>query len=93
LSGPIIIADNTSVIISGKNLYDFYLVSNIALPYMRKWFTTNKVAQNLDKTYTIQFITNNSPQYELNIVSNKKYKRVNMPAVPKVLGLCAQTSI
>jgi hypothetical protein len=71
LSEPILFAGNTSVIISGKN-FDFYLVSNIPLSYMSKWFTANKLALNLDKIYIIQFIMNNSPQYALNIGSNKK---------------------
>jgi hypothetical protein len=33
--------------------------------HMRKWFTANKLALNLDKTNIIKFITNNSPQYAL----------------------------
>jgi hypothetical protein len=39
---------------------------------MSKWFTTNELALNLDRTNVIQFITNNSPQYTLNIVYDDK---------------------
>jgi hypothetical protein len=50
LSVPIILAYDTSVIISSKNIDDFCLLSNRALSHMSTWFTANKMALNLDKT-------------------------------------------
>jgi hypothetical protein len=61
LSGTILFADDTSVIISSKNLDDFSTVSNTFLSHMGKWFTFNKMVLNLEKTYIIKFIINKSP--------------------------------
>jgi hypothetical protein len=41
LSEPILFADDTSVIIYGKNFVDFSTVSNTFLSHMNKWFTSN----------------------------------------------------
>jgi hypothetical protein len=58
-SVPIIFADDTSVIISGKNLGDFCILSNRVLSHMNKSFSANKVFLILDKTNVIKFITKN----------------------------------
>jgi hypothetical protein len=44
LSIPIILADDTSVIISGKNLDDLCMFSNKVLWQMSKWFSANKLS-------------------------------------------------
>jgi hypothetical protein len=72
LSDPIIFSDDRNVIISRKNFYDFCTMSNIVPPHMRKWFTANKLALNLDKTNIIKFKAHNSPQYALSIGYNVK---------------------
>ena len=72
LSQPIVFADDTSVIISSKNIEDFYSVANVVLSHMSKWFIANKLVLNLDKTTVIKFLTNNLPQYPLNIGYNGK---------------------
>jgi hypothetical protein len=73
LSEPILFTDDTSVIISSKNFDDFSTVSNTVLSHMSKWFTSNKLVLNLDKTNIIKLITNKSPQYDLVIDYNEKY--------------------
>jgi hypothetical protein len=60
-------ADDTSIIISKKEFDDFSAVSNTVLSHMSKWFTSNKLVLNLDKTNIIKFVTNKSPQYDLKI--------------------------
>jgi hypothetical protein len=40
---------------------------------MSKWFAANRLALNKDKTATIKFVTNNSPQNVLNVGYNGKY--------------------
>jgi hypothetical protein len=55
----IIFADDTSVIISSKNLDDFCTLPNKVLSQMSKWFSASKLSLNLDKTNVIQFITKN----------------------------------
>jgi hypothetical protein len=84
LSEPITFADNTSVIISSKN-FDFSAMSNTVFFHMSKKFTSNKLVLNLDKTNIIKFITNKSPQYELNISYDGKYIEESINT--KFLGL------
>jgi hypothetical protein len=69
---PIIFADDTSIIISSKNL-DFCMLSNRVLSLMSKWFAANMLTLNLDKTNIIKFTTVNVPQCPLSIGYNDKY--------------------
>jgi hypothetical protein len=62
-----------SVIISSKNFYVFCTMSRIILSHISKLFTANKLALSLDKTNTMKFITNYSPQYTLKIGHIEKY--------------------
>jgi hypothetical protein len=55
LAIPTIFADDTTIIISNKNLHDFCILSNRVLSLMSKWFAANKLALNLDKTNIIKF--------------------------------------
>jgi hypothetical protein len=65
LSEPIILAHDTSIIISTKNCDDVRTMSNTILSHMNKLFTVNKMTLNLDKTNIIKFIMINSSQYAL----------------------------
>jgi hypothetical protein len=49
-----------------------------------KWSAANRLVQTLDKT-NIKFITNNTPEYALNIGCNEKY--VEQSVSIKFLGL------
>jgi hypothetical protein len=49
LAVPIIFADDTIVIITSKNLDDFYMLSTRVASLMGKWFAANKLTINLDK--------------------------------------------
>jgi hypothetical protein len=60
--------------ISGNNFDDFSTILNTFLSHMSKWFTSNKLVLNLSKTNIIKFITNKSPQYDLKIGYDEKYK-------------------
>jgi hypothetical protein len=73
LSEHILFADNINVIISVKNVDDFSTISNTVLSHPSKWFTSNELVLNVDKTNIIKFITNESPQYELRIGYDEKY--------------------
>jgi hypothetical protein len=68
----IIFADDTSVIISSKNLDDLCRVSNKVISQMSKLFSANKLPLNLGKITVIKFVTKKS-QYPLNIGCNDKY--------------------
>jgi hypothetical protein len=77
LAAPIIFADDTSFIISSKNLEDFCMFSNRVVTFMGKRFAPNKLTLNLDKTYIIKFITYNSPQYPINTAYDDIYRRIS----------------
>jgi hypothetical protein len=72
LSEPIILADDTSFIISCKKSNDFHTLSNIVLCHMNKWFSANKLALNLDKANIIKSVTKSSPQHTLSIDYKEK---------------------
>jgi hypothetical protein len=55
---PILFTDDTSLIISSNNFYDFSTISNTVLSHMSTWYTSNKLILNLDKSNIIKFITN-----------------------------------
>jgi hypothetical protein len=57
LSVSILFTDDTHVIILVKN-FDISTMSDTVLSHMSKWFTSNKLVLNLDKTNIIKFITN-----------------------------------
>jgi hypothetical protein len=52
---------------------------------MSKWFTSNKLVLNLDKTNIIKFITNKSSRNDLKIGYNEKYIEESINT--KFLGL------
>jgi hypothetical protein len=85
LAIPIIFADDTSVIISSKNLDDFCMLSNRVLSLMSKWFAANKLTLNLNKTNIIKFTTINLPWCPLSIGYNDKYTEESVHT--KFLGL------
>jgi hypothetical protein len=58
---------------------------NTVLSHMSKWFTSNKLVLNLDKTNIIKFITNKSPQCDLYIGYDEKYTEKSINT--KCLGL------
>jgi ABC-type sugar transport system ATPase subunit len=70
LAIAILFADDTSIIISSKNLDDFCMLSNRVLSLMSKRFAANKVAQNLDKTNIIYI---NVPHCPLSTGCTDKY--------------------
>jgi hypothetical protein len=81
----ILFADDINVIIACKNFEYFSAVPNTFLSHISKWFTSNKLVLNLDKTNTIKFVPNKSPQHDLNISYDEKYTEESINS--KVLGL------
>jgi hypothetical protein len=81
LAASIIFADDTSVIISSKNLYGFCMLSNM----MGKWFAAIKLTLNLDKPDIIKFVRYNSPQFPISIEYDDKY--IEESVHTKFLGL------
>jgi hypothetical protein len=69
---PILFADDTSVLISSKNFDDFFAMLNTAPSHISKWFTSNRLVLNLDKSNVIKFVTNKSSQCDFNIGYDEK---------------------
>jgi hypothetical protein len=58
-SSIILLADDTSVIISEPCLRNFERNLNIDFKIIMKWFNYNLLSLNLDKTHYMQFLTKN----------------------------------
>ena len=82
---PTVFADDTSVIISSRNLEDFCSVSNLVFSHMIKGFAASNLVLNLDKTNIMKFIKRNSSQSTLHIGYKEKY--VEETVNTKFLGL------
>jgi hypothetical protein len=62
--------DSTSIIITSLNSTDFANSANKILQDINKWFTTNLLSLNADKTQYMQFVTKTSSLIDLHV----KYK-------------------
>jgi hypothetical protein len=51
ISTPILFADDTSVLITSQNSREFNIITNEILQKLDKWFKTNLLSLNFDKTY------------------------------------------
>ena len=73
LAEPILSADDTSAIISNRNLKDFSTTAHLVLSRLIEWFSANKLVLNLEKTSIMKFMTNNSPCCALTISYEDKH--------------------
>jgi len=73
LAEPILLADDTSVIISNGNFIDFSTSANLVLARMIEWFSANMLVLNLEKTNIMKFVTINQPYCALTISYKDKY--------------------
>jgi hypothetical protein len=67
ISTPILFADDTSVLITSQNPRDFNIITNEILKKLDKWFKTNLLSLNFDKTHIIHFITKNNQITEVSV--------------------------
>jgi len=65
-------ADDTSVIISDPCFMNFERNLNIVFKTMKKWFNSNLLSLNFDKTYYLQFITKNKFLNKINFEHENK---------------------
>lgn len=63
----IMFADDTTLIIKGKNKKEFNNCINTEIDNIMKWLNVNKLKINLTKTKFMQFLTYNSEKIELDI--------------------------
>ena len=81
----ILFADDTSLIVNEPCLINFERNLNINFRIINKWFDSNLLSLNLDKTCYMQFITKNKSLNNINTEHDiKNMKQVN---VTKFLGI------
>jgi hypothetical protein len=83
----VLYADDTSIIITSLNPTDFTNSANKILQDINKWFTTNLLSLNADKTQHMQFVTKTSSLIDLYVryknketanTSNTKFLRLTL---------------
>ena len=61
-STPILFADDTSILVSHSNLFDFKNDIKIIFTSLNEWFTQNLLSLNFTKTQFTNFTTKNNNQ-------------------------------
>jgi hypothetical protein len=91
ISKPILYDDDTSIVIFDKDLEKFKFTINTTFDRINKWFQSNFLSLNFERTKFLQLLTKNS--YEIDIqVSYNKNKIDNTHNI-KFLGLVVDTSL
>ena len=71
-SSIFLFANDTSVIISDPCFMNFERNLNIVFKTMKKWFNSNLLSLNFDKTYYMHFVTKNKSLHKINIEHENK---------------------
>ena len=82
---PILFADNTSMLLTSPNNIQKQSDLNILTEQLIKWFKSNLLFLNFDKTYFIQF--NNKSRGTSEIQINYEDKQISIANETKFLGL------
>jgi hypothetical protein len=78
VSKPVLYADDTSLIITNSNIKLFEKDINSAIQWLNRWFHSNLLVLNLEKTYFLQFLTKNTKATDLTIsYGNKQISSVD----------------
>jgi mannose/fructose/N-acetylgalactosamine-specific phosphotransferase system component IID len=81
----VLYADDTSIIITSFNPTNVTNSANKIFQYINKWFTTNLLSLNADKTQYMQFVTKTSSLIDLHVMC--KNKEIANTCNTKFLGL------
>jgi hypothetical protein len=81
----ILYTDDTSLIIANPNPTNFKNNVNKIFQDINRWFDTNLLSLNFDKTHYMQFVNKNSSSIDLNVVHGNK--RIANTCTTKFLGL------
>jgi hypothetical protein len=65
-SKPILLADDTSIIVTNSNPTDLISDITTTFEYLNKWFRENSLSLHFKKTRLIQFTTENGPKINAN---------------------------
>jgi hypothetical protein len=67
ISNPVLYADDTSLIITNSDSQIFEKDINTVILQLNRWFNSNLLLLNLEKTHFLQFLTKNTNATDLHI--------------------------
>jgi hypothetical protein len=73
MSKPILLADNTSIIITNSDISEFKKNINNVFIKINSWLKSNLLSLNFDKTHYLHFITKNSQEIDMQILYKNKH--------------------
>ena len=82
---PVLCADGTSLVITNSDSQIFEKDLNTAILQLNRWFNSNLLLLNLEKTYFPQFLTKNTNATDLHI--SYKNRQISSIHSTKFLGL------
>jgi hypothetical protein len=91
ISKPILYADDTSIVIFDKNSEKFKVKINTTFGRINKWFKSNFLSLNFEKTKFLQFLAKKSHEIDIQVSYNNN-KIDNIHNI-KFLGLMVDTSL
>jgi hypothetical protein len=72
LANPVLFAYDTSMIITKSDPMEFTNTINRNITKINKWFKSNSLSLNIDKTHFLQFHTKINQNYDFQIFYEKK---------------------
>ena len=90
-ANPVLFADDTSMIITNPNLMEFTKSINVNSIKINKWFKSNSLSLNIDKTHFLQFFTKTDQTYDFQpYYDNKQITKVE---TIKFLGITLDSKL
>jgi hypothetical protein len=87
----VLFADDTSIIITSPNPIHFKNSVSKIFQDVNRWFSTNLLSLNIDKTYYMQFVTKNSSLIDLNIMHGNE--KIAYICNTKFLGITMDSTL
>jgi hypothetical protein len=84
-------ADDTNIIITSPNPTDFENSVNQIFHNINRWFNTNLLSLNLDKTHYMQFVTKNISVVDLKIIYGSN--NITNSCSTKILGITLDNTL
>jgi len=91
IANPVRYADDTNLIITNSDSQMFEKDINTAILHLNRWFKSNLLLLNLEKTYFLQFLTKNTNATDLHI--SYKNRRISSIHSTKFLGLVIDNNL
>jgi hypothetical protein len=88
---PILFADDTSFIIANRNETEFKFKTNEIFNEINKWFHSNILMLNYDKTYFLQFLTKTDNDLNVQVLFGNR--KIAIAQILKFLGLIIDTTL